>query len=79
MAEKISKILSPCISICQYDENGTCFGCLRTLKGRKKWKKPELVSLLKKIYNVEIKCKEHYNISNTIFNKFLLDTCSKNV
>ncbi len=45
----------------------------------KKWKKPELVNLLKKIYYVEIKCKEHYNISNTIFNKFLLDTCSKNV
>ena len=39
MAEKITKILSPCISICQYDETGTCFGCLRTLKEREKWKK----------------------------------------
>ena len=45
----------------------------------KKWKKSELMNLLKKIYNVELKCKEHYNISNIIFNKFLLDTCSKNV
>ena len=38
MTEKITKILSPCISICQYDESGTCFGCLRTLQERKKWK-----------------------------------------
>ena len=45
----------------------------------KKWKKSELIKLLKEIYNVELKCKEHYNISNIIFNKFLLDTCSKNV
>ena len=45
----------------------------------KKWKKSELMNLLKEIYNVELKCKEHYNISNIIFNKFLLDTCSKNV
>ena len=45
----------------------------------KKWNKSELIKLLKEIYNVELKCKEHYNISNIIFNKFLLDTCSKNV
>ena len=45
----------------------------------KKWKKKELMYLLKEIYNVELKCKEHYNISNIILNKFLLDTCSKNV
>ena len=45
----------------------------------KKWKKSELVNLLKEIYDVELKCKEHYNISNIIFNKFLLDTCSKNI
>ena len=45
----------------------------------KKWKKSELLNLLKEIYNVELKCKEHYNISNIIFSKFLLDTCSKSV
>ena len=55
MAEKISKILSPCISICQYDENGTCFGCLRTLKERKKWKKSETSNMWKEKNLNEIK------------------------
>ena len=55
MAEKISKILSPCISICQYDKNGTCLGCLRTLKERKKWKKSETSNMWKEKNLNEIK------------------------
>ena len=43
----------------------------------KKWKKNELEKLLNDLFNVEIMCKENYNLSNIIFNKFLIDTCAK--
>ena len=40
MSEKKSKLVSPCISICQYPKGGTCLGCFRTSEDRKKWKDP---------------------------------------
>ena len=43
----------------------------------KKWKRNELEKLLNDLFNVEIMCKENYNLSNVIFNKFLIDTCAK--
>ena len=64
MAEKITKILSPCISICQYDETGTCFGCLRTLKERKKWKKLKTSNMWKEKNLNEIKEECNQNIKN---------------
>ena len=35
-------ILSPCISICKNDpETGFCYGCARTDKEKKIWKRPD--------------------------------------
>ena len=31
------EIKSPCIEICQYDENEICIGCKRTRKEAKSW------------------------------------------
>ena len=42
------------------------------------WKKKELEKLLNDLFNIEIMCKENYNLSSIIFNKFLIDTCAKN-
>ena len=42
------------------------------------WKKNELEKLLNDLFNIEIMCKENYNLSSIIFNKFLIDTCAKN-
>tara|TARA_B100000963_G_scaffold333520_1_gene325911 strand:- start:991 stop:2001 length:1011 start_codon:yes stop_codon:yes gene_type:complete len=44
-----------------------------------KWNKDELIILLDKINQIEIMCKINYEISETIFNKFLLDVVTKNV
>ena len=44
-----------------------------------KWTKDELIILLEKINQIEIMCKTNYEISETIFNKFLLDIVTKNV
>ena len=44
-----------------------------------KWTKDELILLLEKINQIEIMCKTNYEISETIFNKFLLDIVTKNV
>ena len=44
-----------------------------------KWTKDELMILLEKINQIEILCKTNYEISETIFNKFLLDVVTKNV
>ena len=30
MKKKFNKIVSPCISICQYDSENKCLGCMRT-------------------------------------------------
>ena len=38
MSEKKSKIYSPCVSVCQYDQNNSCFGCMRSKEERVKWK-----------------------------------------
>ena len=38
MGEKKSKVYSPCVSVCQYDQNNTCFGCMRSKEERVKWK-----------------------------------------
>ena len=38
MSEKKSKVYSPCVSVCQYDQNNTCFGCMRSKEERVKWK-----------------------------------------
>ena len=38
MSEKKSKVYSPCISECQYDQNNTCFRCMRSKEERVKWK-----------------------------------------
>lgn len=32
-------IQSPCISVCQYDSNGVCFGCRRTVNEAGNWSK----------------------------------------
>ena len=42
-----------------------------------KWTKDELIILLEKINQIEIMCKTNYEISETIFNKFLLDIVTK--
>ena len=39
MKKKFNKIVSPCISICQYDSANKCLGCMRTKDERIKWKK----------------------------------------
>ena len=44
----------------------------------KKLEKNELEKLLNDLFNIEIMCKENYNLSSIIFNKFLIDTCAKN-
>ena len=44
-----------------------------------KWTKDELNILLEKINQIEIMCKINYEISETIFNKFLIDVISKRV
>ena len=44
-----------------------------------KWTKDELILLLEKINQIEIVCKTNYEISETIFNKFLLDIITKKV
>ncbi len=44
-----------------------------------KWTKQELIVLLEKINQIEIMCKTNYEISETIFNKFLLDIVTKKV
>ena len=44
-----------------------------------KWTKDELMILLEKINQIEIMCKTNYEISETIFNKFLIDIVTKNV
>ena len=41
MKKKFNKIVSPCISICQYDSENICLGCMRTKDERIKWKKDE--------------------------------------
>tara|TARA_B100000989_G_scaffold33722_1_gene21535 strand:+ start:467 stop:718 length:252 start_codon:yes stop_codon:yes gene_type:complete len=41
MKKKFNKIVSPCISICQYDSENKCLGCMRTKDERVKWKKDE--------------------------------------
>ena len=41
MKKKFNKIVSPCISICQYDSQNKCLGCMRTKDERIKWKKDE--------------------------------------
>ena len=38
------------------------------------WKKNELEKLLNDLFNIEIMCKENYNLSSIIFNKFLINT-----
>ena len=38
MGEKKSKVYSPCVSVCQYDQDNTCFGCMRSKEERVKWK-----------------------------------------
>ncbi len=35
----MEEIQSPCISICQYDSNGICFGCRRTINEAGNWSK----------------------------------------
>ena len=44
-----------------------------------RWNKDELMVLLEKINEIEIMCKTNYEISETIFNKFLLDVVTKDV
>ena len=44
-----------------------------------RWNKDELIVLLEKINQIEIMCKTNYEISETIFNKFLLDVVTKDV
>tara|TARA_B100000963_G_scaffold37304_1_gene27827 strand:+ start:2897 stop:3907 length:1011 start_codon:yes stop_codon:yes gene_type:complete len=44
-----------------------------------KWAKDELILLLEKINQIEIMCKTNYEISETIFNKFMLDIITKKV
>ena len=44
-----------------------------------RWTKDELIVLLEKINQIEIMCKTNYEISETIFNKFLLDIVTKDV
>ena len=44
-----------------------------------KWTKDELNILLEKINQIEIMCKINYEISETIFNKFLIDVISERV
>ena len=44
-----------------------------------RWNRDELVILLDKINQIEIMCKTNYEISETIFNKFLLDVVTKDV
>ena len=44
-----------------------------------RWNKDELMVLLEKINEIEIMCKTNYEISETIFNKFLLDIVTKDV
>ncbi len=44
-----------------------------------RWNKDELMVLLEKINQIEIMCKTNYEISETIFNKFLLDIVTKDV
>ena len=38
MTENKKIVVSPCISICQYDHEDTCIGCYRTKEERLKWK-----------------------------------------
>ncbi|MCT4636421.1 MAG: DUF1289 domain-containing protein [Bacteroidales bacterium] len=33
----MSKIIDPCVKICQTDSNGLCYGCQRTIEERAKW------------------------------------------
>ena len=44
-----------------------------------KWTKDDLMILLEKINQIEIMCKTNYEISEIIFNKFLLDIVTKDV
>jgi DNA polymerase-3 subunit delta len=44
-----------------------------------RWKEDELKILMRKINDIEILCKQNYEIAETIFNKFLLDIISKRV
>ena len=43
------------------------------------WRVDQLNTLLDKINHIEILCKENYEVSETIFNKFLLDIITKKV
>jgi DNA polymerase-3 subunit delta len=43
------------------------------------WNVDQLNTLLDKINHIEILCKENYEVSETIFNKFLLDIITKKV
>ncbi len=33
----MEEIQSPCINVCQYDSNGICFGCRRTINEAGNW------------------------------------------
>ena len=43
------------------------------------WSVDQLNTLLDKINHIEILCKENYEVSETIFNKFLIDIITKKV
>ena len=44
MTENKKIVVSPCISICQYDQENTCMGCYRTKEERLKWKDQDSTS-----------------------------------
>lgn len=54
----MDEVKSPCISVCQYDSKGVCFGCRRTLEEAGKWstysneKKEEIIKDIHKRQNV---------------------------
>lgn len=35
----MEEVKSPCISVCQYDSQGVCFGCRRTINEAGNWSK----------------------------------------
>ncbi len=35
----MKEVPSPCMSVCQYDSNGVCFGCRRTVDEAGNWSK----------------------------------------
>ncbi len=52
----ISNVESPCIGVCQLDEENVCVGCLRTLSEISLWSR--LSSLQKAAIMLEIKSRE---------------------